>query len=232
MTSTGDLPEGDLIAAAEYVLGLLDATEREVFEGRMRESGILREAVAEWEGDLAGLAAALPERTVPAHLLARIERELFGEAAPGERAKTGFGWMRALIGAGALAAAVWGVAFFGGLGTAPPPETGLVVATLQSDGHPLRVQARYDDAARVLSVISLTGPAADGRAHELWFIEGENAPVSLGLLPGDGALHIPLPADIVARLQGALLAVSDEPATGSPTGGPTGAVLAAGAVSL
>jgi len=41
-----------------------------------------------------------------------------------------------------------------------------------------------------------------------------------------------LNAEILAAPNGAVLAVSDEPAGGSPTGTPTGAVLAVGAVSL
>jgi anti-sigma-K factor RskA len=66
---------------------------------------------------------------------------------------------------------------------------------------------------------------------ELWLIEGDAAPVSLGVLPEAPQARVPLDRALAARIAaGALLAISDEPEGGSPTGAPTGAVLAAGPV--
>jgi anti-sigma-K factor RskA len=62
----------------------------------------------------------------------------------------------------------------------------------------------------------------------LWLIAEGGAPVSLGLLEPQGPSRITVPDDLRPVLAGATLAVSDEPPGGSPTGQPTGAVLAAG----
>ncbi|HYF58675.1 MAG TPA: anti-sigma factor, partial [Burkholderiaceae bacterium] len=74
----------------------------------------------------------------------------------------------------------------------------------------------------------VAGPA---QSYELWLIPAEGgAPVSVAVL-GDLAARIELPAAIRERLRpGAKLAVSVEPAGGSPTGGPTGPVILAGAI--
>jgi anti-sigma-K factor RskA len=66
-----------------------------------------------------------------------------------------------------------------------------------------------------------------GKAHELWALpEGGGAPVSLGLMPHTGDHHRVLTATQRAALAGSKrIAVSLEPAGGSPTGTPTGPVL-------
>jgi anti-sigma-K factor RskA len=69
-----------------------------------------------------------------------------------------------------------------------------------------------------------------GKAHELWILPAPDVnngnPVSLGLLPTSGEQKLTLTAAQRAALAGAKqLAVSLEPAGGSPTGLPTGPVL-------
>ena len=65
-----------------------------------------------------------------------------------------------------------------------------------------------------------------GKALELWILPAEGNPVSLGLLPASGEQRRELSAAQRAALAGAKqLAVSLEPAGGSPTGLPTGPVL-------
>jgi anti-sigma-K factor RskA len=65
------------------------------------------------------------------------------------------------------------------------------------------------------------------RAYEAWLIAPGAAPVSLGLI-GAEPLRVPYPDPP----QGWTLAVSLEPAGGSPVGAPTGPVLAAGEINL
>ena len=78
-----------------------------------------------------------------------------------------------------------------------------------------------------LIVARVAGPAApQGQVQELWIIAPDAAPVSLGLL-GDA----PLTVDYPDTPTGWTLAVSLEPAGGSPTGAPTGPVLAAGTIT-
>ena len=66
----------------------------------------------------------------------------------------------------------------------------------------------------------------------MWLIaDGAGAPVSLGVLPAAQFAELAIPADQIAALAGATLAISDEPLGGSPTGQPTGAILAVGKVN-
>jgi anti-sigma-K factor RskA len=63
---------------------------------------------------------------------------------------------------------------------------------------------------------------------ELWVIAG-GKPVSVGVMPRSGELTLSWPKD-VPFAENLVLAVSMEPAGGSPTGSPTGPVLATGEI--
>ncbi|TNE40885.1 MAG: anti-sigma factor, partial [Alphaproteobacteria bacterium] len=75
------------------------------------------------------------------------------------------------------------------------------------------------------------GAPARGRSFELWLIEGGNAPVSLGLVPDKARGNVKVPAALQHKFANAVLAISDEPEGGSPTGKATGPVLALGQLS-
>jgi anti-sigma-K factor RskA len=70
------------------------------------------------------------------------------------------------------------------------------------------------------------------QAYELWLLPpGEAAPMSMGLLSDSAPTQLVLPASVDALLQpGLTLAVSIEPAGGSPIGTPTGPVVFTGSV--
>ena len=67
------------------------------------------------------------------------------------------------------------------------------------------------------------------RVLELWLIAPGDQPRSLGLIEAGRPVHINLPPDLIRRIAAdATLAVSLEPPGGSPTGLPTGPVIANG----
>jgi anti-sigma-K factor RskA len=111
-----------------------------------------------------------------------------------------------------------------------PPVDPPYVAQIAAEDGSLVVQAVYDDATGTLFVDREAGGAAPGRALELWLIAGEDAPVSLGVMPQDAQAILRVADDLRGRVAGAVLAISDEPEGGSPTGAPTGDVLAVGPV--
>ena len=75
----------------------------------------------------------------------------------------------------------------------------------------------------------MAGEPAQGSDFELWVIEGQQAPVSLGVIPEGASARLPVSDQLRAKMvSGALFAISVEPAGGSPTGQPTGPVVAAG----
>ena len=80
-------------------------------------------------------------------------------------------------------------------------------------------------------MLALAGdmPEDPGRAHELWVIPAGGTPSSLGTMAEGRMTHMELAAGLAELLrQGATIAISVEPPGGSPTGAPTGPVIAAG----
>ena len=201
--------EEDDALAGEYVLGVLSLPDRMAVEARLKTDTAFARRVEVWEQHFAGLNAEFTELPVP-DLLPQIEARLFPQPAP---AKRGAWW--AWVAGGLVAA---------GLGLAvvlmqPAAPTGQLVASLGTPETGLAYEARHE--GETLFVQRVAGTAAPaGQTHELWIIAPEAAPVSLGLL-GDAPLQVayPLPP------AGWVLAVSVEPAGGSPTGAPTGPVI-------
>ncbi|MFN4153482.1 MAG: anti-sigma factor domain-containing protein [Paracoccaceae bacterium] len=210
MTDTPLTPlEEDDALAAEYVLGVLALPERLAVEERLKSDADFAARVSVWVAHFAPLNEAYASVPVPPDLLTRIESRLFPKAA----ALRG-GWRLWL--AGVVTAAVVGV---GVLMLMPQTAPGVVIASLGTAGAPLVYEARHD--GNKLLVTRVAGnPAPEGQTHELWVIAPGAAPVSLGLLGAD-----PLDVEYPRPPAGWVLAVSVEPAGGSPTGAPTGPVI-------
>jgi anti-sigma-K factor RskA len=110
-------------------------------------------------------------------------------------------------------------------------DTPSYVAEIAGENGGLIVQVQFDPVAANLDFHRTAGTVKDGRAQELWLIaDGATAPVPLGVLPitQKGVVHVP--EALRAKMIGGTLAISDEPLGGSPTGAPTGVVLAYGVV--
>lgn len=235
MTDRHTTPDDDDNAlAAEYVLGVQDAAERAATERRLRGDAALAARVARWEMDFAAMNDGFAEAAAP-DLMPRIEARLFGkpetraaQARTEAAARRGAGWWRRVLG-GAVAAGLLAVLLISALPPPAPipraPAAPVLLATLAAEGQPLVWQARYD--GQVLTLVRESGepPAAD-QAHELWLIEGQSAPVSLGLIDAAETRR-----DLPALPAGAVLAVSLEPVGGSTTGAPSGPVLVTGVVA-
>jgi anti-sigma-K factor RskA len=68
-----------------------------------------------------------------------------------------------------------------------------------------------------------------GKSPELWVIEGDKAPRSLGVIDIRGPnAHAISSKQLAGLAPGSVLAISIEPKGGSPTGLPTGPVVATG----
>ncbi|MBV7393158.1 anti-sigma factor [Mameliella sediminis] len=217
---SADLPEmpedDDDLLAAEYVLRLLSADLEGVAARRASEDAGFAARVRDWEARLAVLAEDLDD--VPAS--PRVRRALLQEISGAPESRGRRWWLGAGLGLAALAVLAVVVPL-------PPilrgPQFGAQIAS--ADGA-LRFDASITGTELVLA--RLDGGPRPGRALELWLIaEDDPAPVSLGVLPDADRAEIALSPDLAARLDGGTLAVSDEPPGGSPTGAPTGEVLAA-----
>ncbi|MER8630327.1 anti-sigma factor [Mesorhizobium opportunistum] len=223
---------GDDMFAAEYVLGVLPADERQIASRRIDSETDFARLVDGWEVRLSPLADAYPEIEPPASVKAAVDRRLFAStaAAPAEP-RAGL-WSSLAFWRGLAAAAVAALALYIAVPYVNPPavqpQTRLV-ASLAADGSDVKYLAVYDAAHHDVSLSHVSGERASGKDFELWMIEGKNAPVSMGVIPSGATAHIVVsPAAQQKLAQGAVLAVSLEPSGGSPTGQPTGPVVAAG----
>lgn len=238
MTDGRQITEEEAIHAAEYVLGLTGAAERRAFEAEMASFPALQDEVMGWDEDLIALSEAIDPVQPGPHVQAGLERRLFGEVTEARAGLfSSLGFWRGLGLAGVAASAALAVLLFTGLPqpTAPvaPPAATLYTAQVAAEDGALQLAALYDPALGVLTVNRVAGQAAEGRALELWLIAGQDAPVSLGVLPADPRGRLQVPDALAVKFEGGVLAISDEPPGGSPTGAPTGAVLAVGpAVAL
>jgi anti-sigma-K factor RskA len=108
-----------------------------------------------------------------------------------------------------------------------------MVAMLADPRNEMKVMASWNPGTRQL-VLAVAGdmPADSRHAHELWVIPAGGKPRSLGTMGGGKQMHMRL-ADAIAALMesGATVAISVEPPGGSPTGSPTGPVIASGALT-
>lgn len=231
MTSPPITPEDDLLVA-EYVLGVLPHAERVALARRLADDAALADRARFWEGELAPLGESAAEVAPPPGVLDSVERRLF----PQEERPAGL-WHSLAFWRGLAAVLFCGLLLGGGLAVMRIGQQGgtpatAYVAEVAGDAKAIRLVAFYDAATGVLKLNRLDGSAAAGRDFELWLVAENAPPVSLGVLPRAALSTVKLPAAAAARLgPKAVLAVSDEPAGGSPTGQPTGAVLATGSLA-
>jgi anti-sigma-K factor RskA len=230
--TTGPEPEGDDIVAAEYVLGVLPADERMQVARRIDLEAAFARLVDRWEVYFAPMAAAYQPVEAPAGVKPAVDTRLFPAGAAGPREAgsgllSSLGFWRALAAAAIAAFAVY-VAVPIVIPPVQVPQARLV-ASLAAEGSDVHYLVIYDPSAGDVALSHVSGDRAAGRDFELWMIEGQNAPVSMGVIPVGATIRLAVSPDNKARLDaGAVLAVSSEPTGGSPTGQPTGPVVAAG----
>jgi len=217
----------DAALAGEYVLHLLDEEERAAFEARLALEPALRDLVRGWDESFVSMAEGIPPVTPPTMLKDKLQAALFLDAAKPKRSL--WSW---LVGGVAVAAIVVGAVLLTPALLQDPSFDPTFTASVAAGDGTLIVAARFIAETGALELTREAGAARHGRVLELWLIaEGTDTPVSLGVLPAEADAQIDVSPEIAERLANGLLAISDEPPGGSPTGVPTGEVLAVGPVA-
>jgi anti-sigma-K factor RskA len=218
------LPEDELIAA-EYALGVLAGTDRAAAERRIGRDQAFAHLVTAWEERLAPLAEEIAAVTPPPHVWDRIASALPALRPPGAGLWRNLALWRGLtLATGALAAACIGALIY--LGTLAQQIT--LIAAIDGGGHHHFV-ATVDAKRGTIAVVPAAFSADATRVPELWLIPPDGKPRPLGILRADRTVTITVPAELSPlTLSNAVLAVSLEPPGGSPTGQPTGPVIATG----
>ena len=220
--------------AAEYVLGTMSARARRRFEIHLRGNPQLRRAVAQWETRLSPLTDVLPAIEPPARVWQAIKARL----KIGQAVRSGFWeslsfWRVSSFASGLLALALIVMVAL------PKPETAVDAGRMVVVMNDLATKrpamtASWEPGQRGSRTmrIRVIGHAemAPNTAWELWMLPGgDQKPVSLGLITTHETQVVKIPEALAVKLDAAHgLAMSVEPAGGSPTGLPTGPVLYAG----
>ncbi|MBV7536443.1 anti-sigma factor [Duganella sp. sic0402] len=233
-----ETPEQLQQLAGEYVLGTLSAAERRALEQRMTREPLLRAEVAAWERRLLPLTSLAPPVEPSAAVWPRIAASVqaafspAGAAGPVDAGVTlAGGWRRCWddlrlwrgLAGGAVAASLVLAVLLGLRPSAPEAAYMVVLVAPQDRGAGWVVQASLN---RQLTLTPLHGTVVpDRKALQFWTkAPGWSGPVSLGLVESDRSLKLAL--DKLPPVQpDQLFEITLEPATGSPTGKPTGPVL-------
>jgi len=209
--------------AAAYALGTLRGRARQRFERMAQEDAGLARLASGWENAIAKLAEEVPAVEPPARVWRHIEARI------GLRPSAGSFWRPFGLVAGGLAAVL--LAFFVWISATPRGDPLFVAVLSAQDSGPRAVVSLHPPGTLRVRIVK-PWANVEGKSLELWALPTEGAPRSLGLVAnaaGDTLIRID-PAD--PRMQSAsALAVSLEPAGGSPTKLPTGPVLCSGAIA-
>lgn len=234
------------MAAAELALGLLDGAERDAALHRLVREPAFAAEVERWRDWLAALFANWPAVEPPAAVAARIEASLDGRASGGTVGvpiaanDNGARWRMVALATGIAACLLLAVTTMLMLRPPPAPQripvpvaaaAPLIAAMAPTDkatGKAEPIAAAYDPANGIVRIAGTVAVPA-GHSAELWAIEGSTPPRSLGVMTDATRAGMTVPATMRAHIAAAtVLAISIEPAGGSPTGLPTGPVVAAG----
>ena len=217
---TPDNPEIVDRLASEYVLGTLRGPARRRFERWRASTPLVDERCRFWEERLMRLAQGLTPLQPPAHVWPAIQRRLnLTAAGPGLRRIRTF----------ALAASVVLVMGLAGLLYWRSVQTvrATVVSTIsaKSGEHVWELEV-FGNLDRLVAHAAKLPARPAGSDYELWALPKGRAPVSLGVLPAEGATtRILTPIQKEALASSSQVAVSIEPHGGSPTGQPTGDIV-------
>ena len=215
--------------AAEHALGTLRGRARARFEAIARADPAVEAIRRRWEAELTPLAERVAPIEPPARVWKAIEERIGAAAKPrGAWSSVAF-WRSFGLIAGGVASVL--LAAFLYLSAAPRSEPAYVAVLVSPTDEARMTITQQADVLKVHNLRPWKSVSDAGRALELWAVPKEGTPRSLGIVanePGDSVIRIR--ADD-PRVQGIkALALSSEPAGGSPARAPTGPVLCAGAV--
>ena len=209
----------------DYVLGLLDGADLAAFEAQLDRDPGLAERVAMLRGRMQALDDTVIPADVPSGLWKRIEAELEPTAALAPASRAQMRQQSWLLAASIVIAA--GIGFVAGQQFSKPAQPVVIAVLVSDDATPgAIVEAFVNNSVHIVPLEAFDVPA--GKVLEVWTKPNEEiGAVSLGRFAQsqeivlDGAT-LPLPQ------AGQLYEITLEDAPGSPTGKPTGPILAKG----
>jgi anti-sigma-K factor RskA len=226
----------DKTLAGEYVLGLLEGAAQLDAERRLASDPTFAGAVEAWRVRFGAFDDTAELQPASDELWRRIEVGVPAVARRAAREPTA--WTRfwnnlAALRATALGASLAALLLAVGLGfaiRAATQQPTMVAVLLDGTRAGAVVHAFADGRVVLVPITSINVPP--GRALEVWTLPSrERGPVSVGLMNQARTLQLSL-KDLPPPGPDQLFEITLEPATGSPTGRPTGPVLFKGNTAL
>jgi anti-sigma-K factor RskA len=228
-------PERDALAG-EYAFGLLEAAEADAFEARMAQDADLAARVASWRRHLTEIDLTATSQPLPADLWPGIAAALEREEVPFPAVPyPAPSLMQRVWGSLAL----WRWSALASAAAALMLAIGLASSVQRAAMQPVLVAVLMTADKEAAAIVNV---AADGRAElrplkafevppgkaiEIWTLwDRAVGPKSIGLIGQTRGVRLDLRN--MPRQPGQLFEMTLEPATGSPTGRPTGPVLTIG----
>ncbi len=233
-------PERDALAG-EFVLGLIEGAELEAATRRFETDREFATSVEAWRRHFAALDATATPLAPSPQLWSRIEAGLAApapastaqsrRAAPAPRGSRLADWWNSLFVwrgaalAGALATLLLAIGLVGALDRARRQPVMVAVLMTEASVAAAVVHTFADGRVEMLPLQSINVP--EGKALEIWTLWDRTVgPRSVGLI--ERARSTPLRLDNLPLGKDQLFEITLEPATGSPTGRPTGPIIAKG----
>jgi anti-sigma-K factor RskA len=229
-------PDDDRTLAGEFVLGLLEGAAKLEAERRFASDAAFAREVETWRARFAAFDDDAEPHPAGDALWRKIEAGVPRAASrtkPAPTAWTRFWNNLAALRATALGASLAALLLAVGLGFAIRAATQqpmMVAVLLDGNRAGAVVHAFADGRVVLVPIASINVPP--GRALEVWTLPSrERGPVSVGLMNQARTLQLSL-KDLPPPSPDQLFEITLEPATGSPTGRPTGPVLFKGNTAL
>lgn len=242
-------PEERTALAGEYVLGLIEGADLTAFDQQLAIDPDLAAAVERWRVHFAAIDATAEPIEPPAALWSRIETELatvaqqaapasMSRAAPVQASRPAaavtsrlsdwwnslFVWRGAAL-AGALATIVLAAGLLNALDRARRQPVMVAVLMTEASVAAAVVNTFADGRVEMVPLQAIHVP--EGKALEIWTLwDRAVGPRSVGLIERARSTHLRLDQLPLGKDQ--LFEITLEPATGSPTGRPTGPIIAKG----
>ena len=231
---SSEISEEDELLAAELAFGLIDGAERADAQERLGSDTMFAQAYARWQAHATALftdRGEAPHASVWAAIEARLPAN---DAAPRMYHRSLPLWRMGTLMATAVAALLGLVALqkqetvFVRVPVAQAAVAPMVAVLTGKKGF---VTITYDPISG-----HITSAASDleigDHSPQLWVIPADGKPRSMGVISASAPSWMKVPAAAKAVLTaGVTVAVSIEPAGGSPTGQPTGPVILTGKVA-
>ncbi|MGH8214385.1 MAG: anti-sigma factor [Rhodanobacteraceae bacterium] len=240
--NTSDSGSDDL-RYAEYVLGVLDGDARAEVEREIASDPQAAAEVEGWQRHLLPMAEDIAPVAPPENVWIRLQNMLENPAPSGrptapERLSAWNSltlWRSLALGAGAIAiACIIALVVLPRASVTPPaaPTAAYMASAITQDNGQVGWTATMDlQHARMVVVPATPQSLPAGHAPELWLIPAGQKPIAVGMIATGAPTTLSLDPKLLARLgPTAALAVSVEPSGGSPTGQPTGPVIAKGTI--